>query len=79
MEQELLKQQSKLVEEISNSKKTIEELKSFILSICKALSLRSPQLSDLTLAEYYRIIGEDNSQEKNTETKSSTETGQDSL
>tara|TARA_R100000458_G_C8278259_1_gene254179 strand:+ start:7519 stop:7761 length:243 start_codon:yes stop_codon:yes gene_type:complete len=80
MDNEILKQQSKLLEEIENGKKTIEELKAFILSICEALSLRNPKLSELTLTEFNRIIGENNSkEEKDTETKGSSEAGQDSL
>ena len=80
MDSETINQQSKLLEEISNSNKTIKELKAFISSILKALSSRNPKLYELTLTEFNRIIGDNNSkEEKITETKSSPETGQDSI
>ena len=75
MDIETINQQSKLLEEISNSNKTIKELKAFISSILKALSSRNPKLYELTLTEFNRIIGDNNSkEEKITETKSKTVT-----
>tara|TARA_R100000353_G_scaffold176002_1_gene148220 strand:+ start:307 stop:543 length:237 start_codon:yes stop_codon:yes gene_type:complete len=76
--QEMIQQQSKLLEEIKQRDKTIDALKSFIMSICKALKISNSQLEKSILEEYYKILGENNSQE-NTKTEGCSETGQNSL